>query len=69
MANNRTQQRFDKSIREAVEATKRADEAKPRKNVSPPKMTAQEKKAARRKPKGRLYLDPKTGATVWDPNG
>lgn len=65
--NNRTQQRFDRSIREAVAATQLAQDQKPRRDVSPPQMTDAEKRARRRPPRGRLYLDPATGATVWEP--
>lgn len=59
--NNRIQQRFDRSIREAVSHAKRVNEAKPRRRVvvSP--------SVPETKPKGRLYLCPETGATVWDP--
>lgn len=60
--NNRTQQRFDKSIREAVEATRKAQDAKPRRAVVPLPTEPKQKK-----PRGRLYLDPITGATVWEP--
>lgn len=58
---NRAQQRFDKSIREAVEATKRANDAKPRRAVVVP--PSEPEKPLR----GRLYLCPETGATVWEP--
>jgi hypothetical protein len=64
--NNRTQQRFDRSIADALRATKEAHARKPRRDL-----TAQ----ARAMPsellseKGRLYLCPETGATVYDPNG
>lgn len=61
--NNRIQQHFDRSIREAVEATKRANDAKPRRAVKPLPVEKQTK------PKGRLYLCPETQATIWDPNG
>jgi hypothetical protein len=71
--NNRIQQSFDKSIREAVETTQRVADAKHEAGkahpVERPKMTAEEKRANRRKPKGRLYLCPETGATIWDPAG
>jgi hypothetical protein len=61
--NNRIQQRFDRSIHEAVEETKRVNAAKPRRRivVSP--------SAPEKAPKGRLYLCPETGATVWAPVG
>jgi hypothetical protein len=60
--NNRVQQRFDRSIQEAVEHCERIRDAKPTRDVTPPKATKRAKK-----PKGRLYLDPLTGATVWEP--
>jgi len=60
--NNRTQQRFDASIREALAETERAKAHKPRRDATPPKPTKRP-----RAPKGRLYLDPETGATVWCP--
>jgi hypothetical protein len=62
--NNRVQQRFDRSIREAVAATKAAEAARPTRDVTPPKPTRRE-----RKPKGTLRLCPNTGATVWYPAG
>ena len=59
--NNLIQRKFDRSIREAVEATKRANDAKPRRCIVVPP-------SAPEKPlKGRLYLCPETGATVWEP--
>ena len=60
--NNRTQQRFDRSIADALETKRAANSAKPRRDVTPPKAQASSKA-----PKGRLYLDPQTGATVWEP--
>jgi hypothetical protein len=58
---NRVQQRFDRSIRDAVELSKRANDAKPRRSiVVPPSVPEKE-------PRGRLYLCPETGATVWEP--
>jgi hypothetical protein len=61
MANNRVQQRFDKGIRDAVEQARAANDAKPRRRifVSP--------SAPEKAQKGRLYLCPETGATVWEP--
>jgi len=60
--NNRIQQRFDQSIREAVRHAKRVNDAKPRRRiVAQPSPTQPE-------PKGRLYLCPETGATVWEPH-
>jgi hypothetical protein len=59
---NRVQQRFDRSIAKAIEETKRANDAKPRRNVRQPRSTVKEAE-----PKGRLYLCPETGATVWEP--
>ena len=58
---NRVQQRFDRSIREAVEATKRANAAKPRRRITVPTSPPE------KDPRGRLYLCPETGATVWEP--
>jgi hypothetical protein len=60
---NRVQRRFDRSIAEAVEETRRVNDAKPRRNVTPLKSAERELK-----PKGRLYLCPETGATVWKPD-
>ena len=59
--NNRIQQRFDKSIRDAVADTKRANDAKPRRRI------VVQPSAPEPKPRGRLYLCPETGATVWEP--
>ena len=70
--NNRVQQRFDRSIVEAVRASAEAtqrDRAANARDVRRAPMTRVEKLAARRKPKGRLFLDPMSGATVCDPNG
>lgn len=67
--NNRIQQRFDRSIREAVAQSEQAIErehAASRRDVRVP-LTAEERRAARRQPKGRLFLDPATGATVGEP--
>lgn len=64
--NNRTQQRFDRSIRDAVSETQRANERKPRRDLT---AVAKAMPTDNAKPKGRLYLDPATGATVWDPAG
>ena len=61
---NRTQQRFDRSIRDALEVVRAVNAAKPRRNVKPPKATKREPKL-----KGRLFMDPETGATIWDTNG
>lgn len=61
--NNRTQQRFDRSIHTAVAATRAALDATPRRNVTPPRASR-----PARQPKGRLYLDPLTGATVFAPS-
>ena len=61
--NNRIQQRFDRSISEAVEATQRANDAKPRRRIVVPPS------APEKEPKGRLFLCPETGATVWEPVG
>jgi len=61
--NNRVQQRFDRGIREAVQAAAAATErAARRRDVTPARSTRRA-----RPPKGRLYLDPATGATVWEP--
>ena len=63
--NNRIQQRFDKSIREAVEETKRVRERESAKRGRPVKPLAEEPS-----PKlGRmvLLLDPEDGATVLVP--
>jgi hypothetical protein len=61
--NNRIQQRFDRIIREAVEENKRANDAKPRRRI------VVLPSAPEKEPKGRLYLCPETGATVWEPVG
>lgn len=60
--NNRIQQRFDRSIREAVEEAKRVNDAKPRRDVRQPRSTERYSEL-----KGRLYLCHETGATVWEP--
>lgn len=65
--NNRTQQRFDKSILDALIAVRETNKHRRRIDVTPVKMSQEEKRVARRKPKGRLHLDPVTGATVWEP--
>ena len=61
--NNRIQQRFDRSIREAVAETEVARARRPRRAV------VRTPAVRERAPRGRLYLDPLTGATVWDPSG
>lgn len=64
--NNRTQQRFDRSIREALEATAEADARKPRRDVRPspsPRMSAPPRKCRRMV----LLMDPETGGTVLVP--
>lgn len=61
--NNQVQRRFDRSIREAVETTQRTTEAKPRRDVTKPRGP----KVREQQPQGRLYLDPETGATIWEP--
>lgn len=58
---NRVQQKFDRSIREAIEEGKRANEAKPRRRI------VVQPSEPEKEPKGRLYLCPETGATVWEP--
>lgn len=60
--NNRIQQRFDCSIREAVKETKRVNDAKPRRDVRHSRSTKHHSEL-----KGRLYLCPETGATIWEP--
>lgn len=60
--NNRTQQRFDRSIREAVTTARAAVDARPRRNVTPPR-----DRRPPRQPRGRLFVDPATGATMWEP--
>jgi hypothetical protein len=62
--NNRTQQRFDRSIREAVAITRASAARRPRRDLSALVKAMPAKPAT---PRGRLYLDPETGATVWDP--
>lgn len=72
MANNRVQQRFDRSIRDAVEETKRAEE---RDRAPSPELIAQREReipaptpTVPGKRRGwKLYLDPVTGATVYGP--
>ena len=59
---NRVQQRFDRSISDALEESRRVLDARPRRNVKPPKSTEREME-----PKGRLYLCRETGATIWAP--
>ena len=74
--NNRVQQRFDKMLREAresnqsrldrlnAEAAAYAIEAELRLPL-----IAVARRTRERTPRGRLYLDHATGATIWDPNG
>lgn len=59
--NNKVQQKFDRSIRDAVAQTAEANAKKPGRDVrtAPP--------PARPQPKGRLYLEKETGATIWEP--
>jgi hypothetical protein len=64
--NNKTQQRFDRSIADAVRATKEANARKPRRDLT---AQARAMPSERVSKKGRLYLCPETGATVFDPNG
>lgn len=63
--NNRIQQRFDSSIRKAIEATELANARKPRRDLTE---VIRAMPTDRRKPHGRLYLCPETGATVWEPS-
>ena len=63
--NNRIQQRFDRSIREAVRDAKAARDRRPTRDLTAIIKAVPAKRAA--KPKGRLYLCPQTGATIWDP--
>ena len=58
--NNRTQQRFDRSIREAVAATKAAEAARPRTPKRIPRELFAEPKGERL----QLMLCSQTGATV-----
>ena len=60
--NNRTQQHFDRSIQDALDTCADVNAAKPRRDVRTPKSTKRP-----RQPRGRMYLDPLTGATVWEP--
>ena len=60
--NNKTQQRFDKSIRDALRAVRETTKHSKRIDVTPPKNAKRQTQ-----PKGRLYLDPLTGATIWEP--
>jgi hypothetical protein len=72
--NNRVQQRFDQSIREAVTETEQAP--RPERSEAQKIRTRRRAEASteahaavtRKKPTGRLYLDPETGATVYDPH-
>jgi hypothetical protein len=63
--NNKTQQRFDRSIADAVRATKEANARKPRRDL---RAQARARPSERFSNKGHLYLCPQTGATVFDPN-
>lgn len=62
MANNRTQQRFDKSIREAVAV--RQDFHKPRRARASAEV---EPIPAANRRGWKLRIDPATGETVWGP--
>ena len=64
--NNKIRQRFDRSIADAVRATKEADARKPRRDLT---ARARAMPSERFSKKVRLYLCPETGATVFDPNG
>lgn len=66
MANNRTQQRFDRSIREAVRVTRSAADRRPRRNALDGFVDD-----APERPAGRMQLmrDPETDGTIlapWD---
>lgn len=61
--NNKVQRQFDKSIREAVAATEAAKANKPRRAVQNVGSYADMPTST----KGRLFLCPMTGATVWEP--
>ena len=63
--NNRVQQRFDRSIRKAVEETQRINESKPRRSVVRP--CDETKTNTRRRARTVLLLDPETGGTVLVP--
>lgn len=66
--NNRTQQRFDRSIKDAIAETARANDAKPRRNLTPNVGTSEGQPTFRGTRRGwKLRLDPETGATVWGP--
>lgn len=60
--NNRPQQRFDRSIRDAVEATRAANDAKPRRDVTDSRPVA--KHTGERL---QLMMDRETGDTVAAP--
>lgn len=60
--NNRTQQRFDRSIRDALAVKLQST---PRKNPVDSTLFGEPKTPNRRG--WKLRLDPETGATVWGP--
>lgn len=63
--NNKVQRRFDKSIREALDATKRADACKPRHDA---RRSYTEAKTKNENHRGwKLQLDQLTGATIYGP--
>jgi hypothetical protein len=64
--NNKIQQRFDRSITNAVRATKETDARKPQRDL---RAQARAMPSERFSKNGRLYLCPQTGATIFDPNG
>jgi hypothetical protein len=64
--NNKIQQRFDRSIADAVRATTESNARKPRRDLTAHARAIPSERSSK---KGRLYLCPETGATVFDPNG
>jgi hypothetical protein len=64
--NNKIQRQFDRSIKDAVRITKEANDRKPRRDLTA-RVNAMPTERAMPSKKGRLYLDPITGGTVWDP--
>jgi hypothetical protein len=70
--NNRTQQRFDRSIADAIDEGRRAQRARPARPVSTVVQEAVAREVSAERTLGRrrgyrLYLHPVTGATVYGP--
>jgi hypothetical protein len=67
--NNRIQQRFDRSIKDATEEAKAVTERERSANRRDLTAVVKAMPTDTAKPKGRLYLDKETQATMWDPAG